>query len=40
MIEKVYEAYILQYIADFILEILRMIQWILEIAMSASKKND
>lgn len=40
VIEKVYEAYILQYIADFILEILRMIQWILEIAMSASKKND
>ena len=31
VIEKVYEAYILQYIADFILEILRMIQWILEI---------
>ena len=40
VIEKVYEAYILQYIADFILEILRMIQWILEIVMSASSKRE
>ncbi len=40
VIEKVYQAYILQYIADFILEVLRIIQWILEILIKMNKKSD
>ena len=39
MIEGVYDAYILSYIAQFILEVLRVIQWILEIAIKMQNKN-
>ncbi|MBQ8093285.1 MAG: zinc metallopeptidase [Clostridia bacterium] len=38
-IRGVYKAYILQYIADFILEVLRLIQWLLE-AFIRSKRKD
>ncbi|MBQ4252134.1 MAG: zinc metallopeptidase, partial [Erysipelotrichaceae bacterium] len=39
-IAKVYDAYIISYICDFILEILRMVQWILEIVIKAKSKNN
>ena len=35
MMAEVYDAYILSYIAQFILEVLRVIQWILEIVIKA-----
>ena len=38
-IAKVYDAYIISYICDFILEILRMVQWILEIIIKSKSKN-
>jgi Zn-dependent membrane protease YugP len=31
MMARVYDAYILSYIAQFILEVLRVVQWVLEI---------
>ena len=40
MMKDVYDAYILSYIAEFILEILRVVQWILEIAMKTGSKKD
>ena len=39
MMKEVYDAYILSYIAQFILEVLRAVQWILEIAIRANNKN-
>ena len=39
MIKEVYDAYILQYIAEFILEVLRVVQWCLEIAMKLNENN-
>ena len=37
---RVYDAYILSYVAQFILELLRVLQWVLEIAIRLQKKND
>ncbi len=39
LLEKVFDTYITAYICDFIVEVLRMIQLILEIAINAQKKN-
>ena len=38
-IEKVYDTYILSYICDFILEVLRIVQWILEIVIKTQSKS-
>ena len=38
MMKQVYDAYILSYIADFILEVLRVVQWILEIVIKIQGK--
>ena len=41
MMAEVYDAYILSYIAQFILEVLRVVQWVLEIIIRMqSSKND
>ena len=40
VMEKVFQAYILQYICNFILEVLRVIQFVLEIVMSSNNKKD
>ena len=39
MMAEVYDAYILSYIAQFILEVLRVVQWILEIIIRMQNKN-
>ena len=40
IMKEVFDAYILSYIAQFILELLRVVQWVLEIAMKYnSSKN-
>ena len=39
MMKEVYDAYILSYIAQFILEVLRVVQWILEIAMKMNSNS-
>ena len=39
MMKQVYDAYILSYIADFILEVLRVVQWILEIVIKIQGKD-
>ena len=39
MMAEVYDAYILSYIAQFILEVLRVVQWILEIVIKMQNKN-
>ena len=39
VMRKVYETYITSYICDFILELLRIIQWILEIFIKAKSNN-
>lgn len=41
MMAEVYDAYILSYIAQFILEVLRVVQWVLEIIIKMqTSKND
>ncbi len=37
---EVYDAYILSYIAEFILEVLRVVQWVIEIAIKLQQKKD
>ena len=37
-IKDVYQAYILSYIAEFILEVLRIVQWIIEIIIKIKKE--
>ena len=37
MMKDVFDAYIMSYIAQFILEVLRVVQWVLEIAMRMKK---
>ena len=39
VMRKVYDTYIISYICDFILELLRIIQWILEIFIKAKSNN-
>ena len=39
VMKKVYDTYIISYICDFILELLRIIQWVLEIVMKSQSKN-
>ena len=39
MMAEVYDAYILSYIAQIILEVLRVVQWILEIIIRMQNKN-
>ncbi len=40
MMADVYDAYILSYIAQFILEVLRVVQWILEIVIKIQTSKD
>lgn len=40
MMKKVYDAYILSYIAQFILEVLRVVQWVLEIIIRMQNNKD
>ncbi len=37
MMKEVFDAYILSYIAQFILQVLRVVQWVLEIAIKIKK---
>lgn len=39
VMKGVYDAYILSYIAQFILEVLRIVQWILEVAIKLKKED-
>ena len=40
VMKNVFDTYIISYICDFILEILRIVQWVLQIVMKAqSSKN-
>ena len=39
MMKEVFDAYILSYIAQFILELLRVVQWILEIVIKVQADN-
>lgn len=40
MMKEVYDAYILSYIAQFILEVLRVVQWVLEIIINMQQNKD
>lgn len=40
MMKEVYDAYILSYIAQFILEVLRVVQWILEIVIKMNQNKE
>lgn len=40
MMAEVYDAYILSYIAQFILEVLRVVQWVLEIIIKIQTSKD
>lgn len=39
VMKKVFDTYIISYVCDFILEVLRIVQFILEIAIEINKKN-
>lgn len=40
IMKKVFDAYIMQYICNFILEVLRVIEWVLRIVIQSNAKKD
>ena len=40
IMKKVFDAYIMQYICNFILEVLRVIEWVLRVVMAFNDKKD
>ena len=40
IMRKVFSAYIMQYICQFILEVLRVIEWVLRVVIQFNSKKD